>query len=86
MTKLCSCIDTLEGVLSMSLSVQPFTDPVQALTPFLGPCILCHIYVISVVKMSIQSFTELVGTGSKSNDLHEANRTRQRTSSGVTQS
>ena len=32
--------------------------------------------VIGVIKMSIQSFTRLVGIGSKSEDLHGARRTR----------
>ena len=32
--------------------------------------------VIGVIKMSMQSFTGLVGIGSKSEDLHGANRTR----------
>ena len=41
--------------------------------------------VISVIKMSIQSFTRLVGIGSKSEDLHGTRRTRQLTSSVVTQ-
>ena len=41
--------------------------------------------VIGVIKMSIQSFTRLVGIGSKSEDLHGARRTRWRTSSAVTQ-
>ena len=31
---------------------------------------------ISVIRMSIQSFTTFVGIGSKSDDLHRANRTR----------
>ena len=39
---------------------------------------------ISVIGMSIQSFTKLVGIGSKSDDLHGANR-RRSTSSSVTQ-
>ena len=37
--------------------------------------------VIGVIKMSMQSFTRLVGTGSKSEDLHGACRTRWHTSS-----
>ena len=41
--------------------------------------------VIGVIKMSMQSFTRLVGIGSKSEDLHGARRTRWRTSSAVTQ-
>ena len=41
--------------------------------------------VIGVIKMSIQSFTRLVGTGSKSEDLHEACRTRRCTSLAVAQ-
>ena len=41
--------------------------------------------VIGVVKMSMQSFTRLVGNGSKSEDLHGARRTRWRTSSAETQ-
>ena len=41
--------------------------------------------VIGVIKMSMQSFTRLVGIGSKSKDLHEACRTRWRTSSAETQ-
>ena len=40
---------------------------------------------IGVIKMSIQSFTRLVGTGSKSEDLHWPCRTRRHTSSVVTQ-
>ena len=36
--------------------------------------------VIGVTKMSMQSFTRLVGIGSKSEDLHWARRTRWRTS------
>ena len=39
---------------------------------------------IGVTRMSIQSFTKLVGTGSKSDDKHGADRTRQCTSSSVT--
>ena len=35
--------------------------------------------------MSIQSFTRLVGIGSKSEELHGARRTRRRTSSAVKQ-
>ena len=42
-------------------------------------------YVIGVIKMSIQSFTRLVGIGSRSKDLHGTRRTRWRTSLGVTQ-
>ena len=41
--------------------------------------------VIGVTRMSMQSFTNLVGIGSKSDDLHAASRTRWRTSSAVTQ-
>ena len=41
--------------------------------------------VNGVIKMSIQSFTRLVGIGSKSEDLHGAHKTRRRTSSAVTQ-
>ena len=41
--------------------------------------------VIGVIKMSMQSFTRLVGIGSKSEDLHGARRTRWRTSSAGTQ-
>ena len=41
--------------------------------------------VISVIKMSMQSFTRLVGIGSKSEDLHGARRTRWCTSSAETQ-
>ena len=41
--------------------------------------------VIGVIKMSMQSFTRLVGIGSKSEDLHGARRTRWRTSSAVAQ-
>ena len=37
--------------------------------------------IIGVIKMSIQSFTKLVGIGSKSDDMHGANRTRWSTSS-----
>ena len=40
--------------------------------------------VISVIRMSM-SFTEVVGIGSKSDDLHGASRTRRQTSSAVTQ-
>ena len=43
------------------------------------------IYVIGVIKMSIQSFTRLAGIGSKSEELREARGTRWRTSSAVTQ-
>ena len=39
---------------------------------------------IGVTRMSIQFCTILVGTGSKSDDLHGADRTRRRTSSSVT--
>ena len=39
---------------------------------------------IGVTNASIQSFTKPVGIGSKSDDLHGADRTRQRTSSSVT--
>ena len=38
---------------------------------------------IGVTNVSIQSFTKLVGIGSKSDDLHGADRTRQLTSSSV---
>ena len=41
--------------------------------------------VIGVIRMSMQSFTKLVGIGSKSDDLHGASRTRRHTSSAVTQ-
>ena len=41
--------------------------------------------VIGVIRISIQSFTKLVGIGSKSNDLHGASRRRLCTSSTVTQ-
>ena len=41
--------------------------------------------VIGVIKMSMQSFTRLVGIGSKSEDLHGARRTRWRTPSAETQ-
>ena len=41
--------------------------------------------VIGVIKMSVQSFTGLVGIGSESEDLHGVRRTRWRTSSAVTQ-
>ena len=41
--------------------------------------------VIGVIQMSMQSFTRLVGIGSKSEDLHATRRTRWRTSSAVTQ-
>ena len=41
--------------------------------------------VIGANKMSMQSFTRLVGIGSKSEDLHGAHRTRWRTSSAKTQ-
>ena len=40
--------------------------------------------VIGVIKMLMQSFTRLVGIGSKSEDLHGARRTRWRTSSAET--
>ena len=40
--------------------------------------------VIGVIRMSMQSFTRLVGIGSKSEDLHEARRIRWRTSSAET--
>ena len=43
------------------------------------------INVTGVIKRSIQSFTRLVGIGSKSEDLHGARRTRWRTSSAETQ-
>ena len=38
---------------------------------------------IGVTNILIQSFTKLVVNGSKSNDLHRADRTRRRTSSSV---
>ena len=41
--------------------------------------------VLGVIKMSMQSFTRLVGIESKSEDLHGARRTRWRNSSVVTQ-
>ena len=41
--------------------------------------------VTGVIKMSMQSFTRLVGIGSKSEDLHGARRRRWRTSSAETQ-
>ena len=41
---------------------------------------------IAVTRMSIQSFAKLVSIGSKSDDLHRANRTRRPTSSWVTSS
>ena len=41
--------------------------------------------VIGVIQMSMQSFTRLVGIGSKSEDLHGARRTRWHTSPAVTQ-
>ena len=41
--------------------------------------------VIGVIKISMQSFTRLVGIGSKSDDLHGACGTRWRTSSAETQ-
>ena len=41
--------------------------------------------VVGVIKMSIESFTRLIGIGSKSDDLHGACRKRRRTSSAVTQ-
>ena len=41
--------------------------------------------VIVVIKKSMQSFTRLVGIGSKSEDLHGACRTRWRTSLAVIQ-
>ena len=41
--------------------------------------------VIGVINMSMQSFTRLVGIGSKSEDLHGARTIRWRTSSAVTQ-
>ena len=40
---------------------------------------------IDVFRMSIQYFTKPVGTESKSDDLHEASKTRWYTSSAVTQ-
>ena len=39
---------------------------------------------IGVTNISIQYFTKLVGNGSKSDDLHGADRTRRRTSASVT--
>ena len=39
---------------------------------------------IGVTNISIQSFTKLVGNGSKSDDLHGGDRTRRRTSASVT--
>ena len=36
-----------------------------------------------VTNISIQSLTKLVGIGSKSDDMHGADRTRRRTSSSV---
>ena len=39
---------------------------------------------IGVTNTSKQSFTKLVGNGSKSDDLHGADRTRRRTSASVT--
>ena len=41
--------------------------------------------VIDGIRMSMQSFTKLVGKVSKSDDLHGVNRTRWHTSSSVTQ-
>ena len=41
--------------------------------------------VIGVIKMSMQTFTRLVGIGSKSEDLHGTHRTIWRTSSAETQ-
>ena len=41
--------------------------------------------VVCVIKMSMQSYTRLVGIGSKSEDLHGARRTRWRTPSAETQ-
>ena len=41
--------------------------------------------VIGVIRMSMQSFTELVGIGSKSDDLHRASKPRWCTSPEVTQ-
>ena len=38
---------------------------------------------VGVTNISIPSFTKLVGIGSKSDDLHRADRTRRRTSSSV---
>ena len=40
---------------------------------------------IGVTRLSIQSFTKLVGTGPTSNDCHGADRTRRHTSSSVTE-
>ena len=39
---------------------------------------------IGVTKISIQSFTKIVGNGSKTDDLHRGDRTRRRTSASVT--
>ena len=39
---------------------------------------------IGITNTSIQSFTKPVGNGSKSDDLHGADRTRRRTSASVT--
>ena len=41
--------------------------------------------VIGVIRMSLQSFTKPVRIGYKSDDFHGASRTRQHTSSAVTQ-
>ena len=41
--------------------------------------------VIGVIRMSIQSFTKLVGVGSKSDDLHGASSTGRCTSLAVTE-
>ena len=41
--------------------------------------------VFGVIRMSMQSFTKLVGIGSKSDDLHGVNRTRRLTSSAAAQ-
>ena len=38
---------------------------------------------IRITNISIQSLSKLVGIGSKSDDLHGADRTRRRTSSSV---
>ena len=46
---------------------------------------MLHIDAIGIIKVSIQSFTKLVGIGCQSDDLHGANRTRLRTISAVTQ-
>ena len=43
------------------------------------------INIIGVIRVSVLSFTKLVRIGSKSEDLHGANRTKRHTSSSVTQ-